>query len=247
LRASETARLAAARPVRLGILPKRVVTAGEGWILNSAGGEDIAEELQEFLVAAVQGHRRRDPQPVLREWGIVFPDPRLAAAIVDRVTSTPTSWRPAPAPTGSPPARPPPGASGWPDQHRPGTMPFMGADTQTIIWNRAAVAGGGPAPGPGDTALAAALRLHNMIMNGGLDHALNVLTPEDLASAASGFRYLQLSDVAELVEQAQGAPSDDFLEELDARYSALIPRDQVIGDQFEALLQQRPDDFAPAS
>jgi hypothetical protein len=36
-----------------------------------------------------------------------------------------------------------------------------------------------------------------------LDHALDVLTPEDFASAASGFRYLQLSDVAELVEQAQ--------------------------------------------
>jgi hypothetical protein len=126
-------------------------------------------------------------------------------------------------------------------------MPIMDADTQTIIWNRAATAAGGPAPGPGDTALAAALRLHNMIMSGGLDHALNVLTPEDFTSAASGFRYLQLSDVAELVEQAQGAPGDDLLEELDVRYSALIPRDQVIGDQFEALLQQRPGDFAPAS
>ena len=86
-----------------------------------------------------------------------------------------------------------------------------------------------------------------MIMSGGLDHALGVLTPEDFASAAGGFRYLQLSDVAELVEQAQGTPSDDLLDELDARYSALIPRDQVIGDQFEALLQQRPGDFAPAS
>jgi hypothetical protein len=126
-------------------------------------------------------------------------------------------------------------------------MPTMDADAQTIIWNRAAMAGGGPAPGPGDTALSAALRLHNMIMSGGLDHALDVLTPEDFASAAGGFRYLQLSDVADLLEQAQGAPSDDLLEELDTRYSALIPRDQVIGDQFEALLQQRPDDFAPVS
>src|SRR6185295_1996960 len=112
-------------------------------------------------------------------------------------------------------------------------MPIMDADTQTIIWNRAALAGGGPAPRAGDEALSAALRLHNMIMSGGLDHALDVLTPEDFASAASGFRYLQLSDVAELVELAQGAPTDDLLEELDVRYSALIPRDQVIGDQFE--------------
>jgi hypothetical protein len=126
-------------------------------------------------------------------------------------------------------------------------MPIMDADTQTIIWNRAALAGGGPAPRAGDEALSAALRLHNMIMSGGLDHALDVLTPEDFASAASGFRYLQLSDVAELVELAQGGPTDDLLEQLDARYSALIPRDQVISDQFKALLQQRPDDFAPAS
>ena len=125
-------------------------------------------------------------------------------------------------------------------------MPIMD-DTPTIIWNRAAMADGGPAPGPGDTALSAALRLHSRIMSGGLDHALDVLTPEDFASAAGGFRYLQLSDVADLVEQAQDAPSDDILEELDARYSALVPRDQVISDQFEALLQQRPDDFAPAS
>ena len=64
---------------------------------------------------------------------------------------------------------------------------------------------------------------------------------------AMGLDYIQLSDVAELVQQAQGAPSDELLEELDARYSALIPRDQVIADQFEALLQQCPDDFAPAS
>lgn len=126
-------------------------------------------------------------------------------------------------------------------------MPIMDADTQTIIWNRAAMAGGGPAPGPGDAALAEALRLHNMIMSGGLDHALDVLTPEDFASAASGFRYLQLSDVAELVEQAQGATSDDLLEEFDTRYSALIPQDQVIGVHLQALLQRRPDDFAPAN
>jgi hypothetical protein len=130
-------------------------------------------------------------------------------------------------------------------QVRPGTMPIMDADTQTIIWNRAAMAGGGPAPGPGDTALAAVLRLHNMIMSGGLDHALDILTPRDFASAASGFRYLQLSNVAELLEQAQGAPSDDLLEDLDARYSTLIPQDQVIADQLQALLQQHPDDFAP--
>jgi hypothetical protein len=125
-------------------------------------------------------------------------------------------------------------------------MLIMEADTQTIIWNRAATVGGGPAPGPGDTALAAALRLHNMIMNGGLGHALDILTPEDFASAASGFRYLQLCDIAELLEQALSTPSDNPLQDLDARSSTLIPQDQVIADQLQALLQHHPDDFAPA-
>ena len=79
------------------------------------------------------------------------------------------------------------------------------------------------------------LRLHNMIMSGGLDHALDVLTPEDFVSAEGGFRYLQLNNVAELVEQAQGAPSDHLAEELEARFSALIPQDHVISDRLEAL------------
>lgn len=126
-------------------------------------------------------------------------------------------------------------------------MLIVDADAQTIIWNRATLAGGGPTSRPGEKALSAALRLHNMIMSGGLDHALDVLTPEDFAAAASGFRYLQLSGVAELLELAQDALADDLLQQLDARYSSLIPRDQVISDQFEALLQERPDDFAPAS
>jgi DNA replication protein DnaC len=44
----------------------------------------------------------------LSEWGAVFPDARLVAAIVDRVTSTHTSSKPAPSPTGCAPARPSP-------------------------------------------------------------------------------------------------------------------------------------------
>ena len=40
------------------------------------------------------------------EWGTVFPDPRLVAAIVDRVTFNAHIVKPAPSPTGSPPARP---------------------------------------------------------------------------------------------------------------------------------------------
>ena len=45
------------------------------------------------------------------EWGIVIPDPRLVAAIVDRVTFNATSSRPAPTVTGSAPPRPAPAAN----------------------------------------------------------------------------------------------------------------------------------------
>jgi DNA replication protein DnaC len=40
------------------------------------------------------------------EWGTVFPDPRLVAAIVDASPSTPTFSRPAPSPTACGPAKP---------------------------------------------------------------------------------------------------------------------------------------------
>lgn len=124
-------------------------------------------------------------------------------------------------------------------------MRIMDADTETIIWNRAATAGG-PTPRRGDTALSAALRLHAMVMSGGLDHALDVLTAEEFASAADGFRYLRLGDVAELVEHAHDAAGDDdLLEKLEDRYSALIPCDHVIGDQFDAYYGNVPTTSHP--
>jgi hypothetical protein len=112
------------------------------------------------------------------------------------------------------------------------------------------MAHGGPAPRAGDIALAAALSFHNMVMSGGVDHALDMLTPEQLTAAAAGYRYLQLDDVAELVGQARSAlagEDDDRLAELDARYNDLTPRDQTLGDQFAAALQKRPHDFAPVT
>ena len=45
------------------------------------------------------------------------------------------------------------------------------------IWNRAALESGGPAAREGDRALAALLLAHGMVMNGGVGHALEVLSP----------------------------------------------------------------------
>lgn len=118
-------------------------------------------------------------------------------------------------------------------------MPTM--DTRTIIWNRAAMAG--PPHHRGDAALSAVLRLHSAIMSGGLEHAADVLPPEAFAAAADGFRYLGMTEAADLVAQPELLEED--LDDLDDRYDALIPRDQVIVTHFETLLHQHPDDFAP--
>ena len=51
----------------------------------------------------------------------------------------------------------------------------MELSDQSRVWNRAALDAGGEAPLQGDAALAALLALHGMIMNGGIDHALEAL------------------------------------------------------------------------
>jgi len=125
------------------------------------------------------------------------------------------------------------------------------SDTRTAIWNRAAMAGGGAAPGPGDAALSTVLSFHSLVMNGGLDHALDMLTPDDLRAAVDGYRYLGMDSVAiaEVVRGATAALSDeddDLLDELGARYDDLAS-DETIDHRFAALTTLRPDDFAPTT
>ena len=87
------------------------------------------------------------------EWGIVFPDP-LVAAIVDRSPSTPTSSRPAPSPTGSAPPRPPASPRIPPDQ-RPVGAEIRAADSVgpnhltilTLVPHRGRTGGQAPEPG----------------------------------------------------------------------------------------------------
>jgi hypothetical protein len=123
----------------------------------------------------------------------------------------------------------------------------MDADS-TEIWNRAAMAKGGPAPRLGNTSLSSALAFHNMVMSGGIDHAFDVLTTDQIAAAADGYRYLHLEPIADLIGQAPAALSeedDDTIEELDDEYNELVPPDQTLVDRFETALQHSPEDFAP--
>jgi len=110
------------------------------------------------------------------------------------------------------------------------------------IWNRAALESGGEAPLEGDKALAALLAVHGMIMNGGIDHVLEVLDVGELAAGIAGFHYFGLAEAASVLEAATEA--DIGLELLSSKYAVLIPEDDTIVSAFEKKYVASPDVFA---
>ena len=112
------------------------------------------------------------------------------------------------------------------------------------IWNRAAMESGGSRAREGDRALSDLLLAHGMVMNGGMGHALDALSSDELAAAAKGYRFFGLNDVASLIENSINATEDE-VDQADARYGTLIPSDQTLVDCFEALYDASPQDFAP--
>jgi hypothetical protein len=114
---------------------------------------------------------------------------------------------------------------------------------EDMIWNRAALESGGRSPKEGDAALAAALAAHGLVMNGGVHHAIDVLSPAELHAAVEGFRFFSLSNVAELLELAEG------LDEVAAngRYWDAIPDDSILQDRFRAVYRSSPAAFSPTA
>jgi hypothetical protein len=127
-------------------------------------------------------------------------------------------------------------------------------DEADDIWNRAALESGGPTPGTGDTALAAALLLHGSAMSGGVLDAVEHLTDEELDAAEAGYRWLHVPAASETIaavrrEIAAGALDDEerasALElSSDDQYNAAIEDDAALEAAFRARLQTDPDAFA---
>lgn len=123
------------------------------------------------------------------------------------------------------------------------------------IWDRAAMDTCGPEARPGDRALAAALGIHGIAMNGGLAHTIEFHTPEELAAGCAGFRYFGLDEAADAIEwlagQVERDPdgSSDRIAELERdaerRYDEVIPTDAAFVDRFRVMLSSHPDQFAP--
>ena len=120
-----------------------------------------------------------------------------------------------------------------------------------MIWNRAC--GGDPLRSlRGDRALADLLRAHGLAMNGGVLHAVECLTAEELTDAEAGYRFFGLAEVASLLsrarklfEAADDADLENHEQQLDGQYAVLIPSDTSLVECFERRLKSNPSDFEP--
>src|SRR5262245_55166607 len=111
------------------------------------------------------------------------------------------------------------------------------------IWNRALDLSPDHL-GDGDRALAALLLVHGLVMNGGVEHAIEVLTAEQLRAAAAAYRYLAFEPIALLLEQTSKNRSFDA-DGADRRYWAVIPDDNTIEEHFRSVLSSSPAAFSP--
>lgn len=135
----------------------------------------------------------------------------------------------------------------WPPHLDPALV-----DDAEEVWNRATT-GGGTSPGEGDAALSAALAFHSLAMNGGVLHAYEVLTAEELGRARDGFAWLALTDVAAYLEataqQIETTNWDDeaAVDTLEASagdgYQALLPDDATLESAFRSRLAEHPEAF----
>lgn len=119
----------------------------------------------------------------------------------------------------------------------------MALTQEEQVWNRAC--GTKPGPGPGDRHLRALLDVHGMLMNGGVDRAVEVKTSEQFARAADACEYLGLPEVAALLRRMPDAElSDEAEPELSSAYWRLAS-DSVLYAAFKRRWQHASSDFAP--
>jgi hypothetical protein len=117
------------------------------------------------------------------------------------------------------------------------------------VWNRACLQDGGVQPSRGDRALADMLVAHGLVMNGGVHHAVNCLSLEELAAAVAGYEYFRLPEVASFLA---ALPTDPDLGEwteqsefkANERYDKLVPSDEYLSTKFERVFRERSGDFA---
>ena len=126
----------------------------------------------------------------------------------------------------------------------------MKLDAKALVWNRAALDGGGRSARAGDRALADALKVHGLVMNGGVHHAVQAVGELEVQAAAAGFEYFGLSSIAEVLRRVQHDPklrewSDATEEEANRLYWAVLPDDGGLAARFEQVFRDKPTEFGP--
>lgn len=118
-----------------------------------------------------------------------------------------------------------------------------------LIWNRAC---GEHALRelPGDRALADLLRAHGLAMNGGVLHAVECLTEDELSAAEAGYRYFDYDEIASLLRGAKVSTLTEsdiggLEHRFDSEYLKLIPCDDSIEARFQSDLMANPSAYAP--
>lgn len=123
----------------------------------------------------------------------------------------------------------------------------METSQQDQIWKRAAMNGGGTRPGKADIALASLLRMHGMIMSGGIEHALAALSPQQFKAGVEGYRYFGLLGAAIVMEQARikRITKNSELDQFNENYKILVPGDNALFRAFQVKLLASPEAFCP--
>ncbi|MBN2384609.1 hypothetical protein JXQ70_17180 [bacterium] len=117
------------------------------------------------------------------------------------------------------------------------------------IWNRAC----GQDPlrtHSGDRALADLLVAHGLTMNGGVLHAVECLTEDEMLDVEAGYRFYGLDQVAAIFTHARRLVDtdedlDDYEATLDQEYADIIPDDTSLIKRFEKHLKENPSEYAP--
>ena len=110
---------------------------------------------------------------------------------------------------------------------------------------------GGSDPSPGDTALASVLYAHGYIMNGGVMHAIELMTRDELESGIAGYRFYDFPSISDLLIRARQLLESESLTDsdeqmLDADYLRFIPTDEALVYRFEKHYEANPNDYSPS-
>jgi hypothetical protein len=88
------------------------------------------------------------------------------------------------------------------------------------------------------------LQAHGLIMNGGVLHALEVLTSQELSNSIASYRYFGLGAAAQVLAHHY-EDSDESEISSNFAYRQAVPNDEALLHAFRIKLVGCPEAFAP--